>query len=197
MKNLLKNTLLVAIMLTSSVVFAKDGDFSLKVKSENEKSVVFYIDEAQDVNLSISSVEEGIIYEQKIHAEKALSKVYSLEEFPDGNYTFKLESATGVVEYPVNILNGKAFMSKAIVKENFKPILIKESNIITLDLKTVPHGPVEIKVFNEDNEELYAKSFASKMIAVKKFNIGQTNAKSLTFIVKSKNQEYIETINVK
>ena len=64
-------------------------------------------------------------------------------------------------------------------------------------MKYVPHGEVEVKVFNEYNDEMYAKTFASKVNAVKKFNISKTDAKQLTFLIKSKNHEFIETVILK
>ena len=197
MKNLLKHGLVLAILFVSSVAFADEANISIKAKENTQKSIVFYLDQAQKVNLSIYSLNDGLIYEQNIVSDKPLTKVYNLEAFPDGSYIVKLENTAKLIEYQVNILKGKTLVSEPIVTEYFKPVLVKNSDTVTLDLKNVPHGPIEIKIFNEYNEELYAKSFASKLNAAKKFNIGQTNAKELTFIVRSKNEEFIETVSVK
>ena len=197
MKNLLKHGLVLAILFVSSVAFADEANISIKAKENTQKSIVFYLDQAQKVNLSIYSLNDGLIYEQNIVSDKPLTKVYNLEAFPDGSYIVKLENTAKLIEYQVNILKGKTLVSEPVVTEYFKPVLVKNSDTVTLDLKNVPHGPIEIKIFNEYNEELFAKSFASKLIAAKKFNIGQTNAKELTFIVRSKNEEFIETVSVK
>lgn len=197
MKNLLKHGLVLAILFVSSVAFADEANISMKAKENTQKSIVFYLDQAQKVNLSIYSLNDGLIYEQNIVSDKPLTKVYNLEAFPDGSYIVKLENAAKLIEYQVNISKGKTLVAEPVVTEYFKPVLVKNSDTVTLDLKNVPHGPIEIKIFNEYNEELFAKSFASKLIAAKKFNIGQTNAKELTFIVRSKNEEFIETVSVK
>ncbi|TKC05567.1 hypothetical protein FA048_17745 [Pedobacter polaris] len=197
MKNLLKTSLLAVILLTSTVAFANYDDFSLKVKNGDEKSIVFLIEEAQDVNLSIHSLYDGVIYEQKIHAVRPLTKVYNLEAFPDGNYTVKIENDKKLIEYQVTIENGKTLVSDAVITEFFKPVLTKENNVITLNMDNAPSGPIEVKILNEYNEELYAKVFASKAKFMKKFNTEKSEAKELTFIVRAKDQEFIETLSIK
>lgn len=197
MKNLLKNSLVLAILLISSGAFAEDGNFSIKVKNENEKSIVFLISEPQNVNLSIYSLNDGVIYEQNINAVKPLTKVYNLEAFPDGNYIVKLVNSSKLIEYQVSILKGKTLISEEIVTEFFKPVLSKDNDTVTLDIKHTPSGPIEVKVFNEYNEELYAKVFTNNAKSLKKFNVGQTDAKELTFVVRYKDQEFIETVTIK
>ena len=194
MKNLLKNSLILSLVLISSIAFADDANISIKVKAENEKSIIFSLDQAEKINLSIYSLNDGIIYEQNIKTDKATTKTYNLEAFPDGNYIIKLENEEKLIEYQVNIFKGKTLISEPIVTEFFKPILVKDEDFITIDMKYVPHGEVEVKVFNEYNDEMYAKSFASKVNAVKKFNISKTDAKQLTFLIRSKNHEFIETV---
>lgn len=197
MKNLLKNSLILALVLISSIAFADDANISVKVKSENEKSIIFTLDQAEKINLSIYSLNDGIIYEQNIKTDKATTKTYNLDAFPDGNYIIKLENEEKLFEYEVNIFKGKTLISEPIVTEFFKPILIKDADFITIDMEYVPHGAIEVKVFNEYNEEMYAKSFASKLNAIKKFNVSKTDAKQLTFLIKSNNREFIETVTLK
>ena len=106
MKNLLKNSLILALVLISSIAFADDANISVKVKSENEKSIIFTLDQAEKINLSIYSLNDGIIYEQNIKTDKATTKTYNLDAFPDGNYIIKLENEEKLFEYEVNIFKG-------------------------------------------------------------------------------------------
>jgi len=196
MKNFLKIGLLAGILLSSSVVFANEDNFSLKANAKNEKSIVFLISEAQDINISIYGDNYELIYDQKIHALKPSTKVYNLEDFPDGNYIVELENETKLIKYNVTIENGKTLVSEPITTELFKPVFTKENKTITLNMENTPSGDVEVKILNEYNDELYAKVFTAKSKLVKKFNVDKTDAKELTFIVKSKNQEFVKTISL-
>jgi hypothetical protein len=196
MKNFLKIGLVAGMLLTSSVVFANEDNFSLKANEKNEKSLVFLITEAQDINISIYSANEEVIYEQKIHALKPSTKIYNLEEFPDGNYTVKLENESKLITYQVTIENGKTLVAEPVTTELFKPELTKDNETITLNMVNMPNGPIEVRILNEYNDQLYAKTFTSKTKLVKKFNIGKTDAKQLTFVIKSKNQEFVKTVEL-
>ena len=196
MKNFLKIGLVAGMLLTSSVVFANEDNFSLKANAKNEKSLVFLITEAQDINISIYSANEEVIYEQKIHALKPSTKIYNLEEFPDGNYTVKLENESKLIAYQVTIENGKTLVAEPVTTELFKPELTKDNETITLNMVNMPNGPIEVRILNEYNDQLYAKTFTSKTKLVKKFNIDKTDAKQLTFVIKSKNQEFVKTVEL-
>lgn len=197
MKNLLKISLLAVFLLNSAVVFANDSNFSLKVKSEEGKTIVFSIEEAQDVNMSIHDLYDEVIYEQKIHAVKPLTKVYNLEALPDGDYSIKLENDKKVIEYQVTIENGKTSVSDAVITNSFKPVLTQENHVITLNMENTPNGPIEVKIINENNEELYAKVFTTRDKLIEKFNTEKAENKELTFIVTAKGKEFIETLSIK
>lgn len=193
MKNFLKISLLTAILFTSYGAFAKDDSFSLKVIAGNEKSIVFFINDAQDINLSILTSEDEVVYEQKIRSLGASKKTYNLDAFPNGSYTLKLETPIKLTTYYITIEEGKALISTPIVKEFFKPVLVKEKEIITLNLGNQVKGAVEVVILNEYNEQLYSQAFA-KVNSAQKFNVSKIDSKELTFVVKYKGEEYIETL---
>jgi hypothetical protein len=197
MKNFLKIALVATLLLTASGTYATDVNFSLTAKSENEKSIVFSINESQNITVSITGADEGILYQQNIHAAGGSKKTYDLAAFPDGKYTFKLETETTITAYQIAIENGKALVSEPMVMEIFKPVLTKENELITLSLDNILKDEVEVKILNEYNEELYKKVFAGKSKVVKNFNIEKTDAKELTFVVKSKDKEFIKTVELR
>lgn len=195
MKNFLKISLLATLLIGSFSVFAKDDNFSIKVNSGNEKSIVFFVDEAHDINLSILTSDEEVVYEQKIHSTGAAKKVYNLESFPNGNYTLKLETPLTLTTYQILIEGGKAVISTPVVKELFKPTLVKDKGVITLNLKTQVQGAVEVVILNEYNDQLFSKSYTKGELK-QKFDVSKTDAKEVTFLVKYKGEEYIETFKI-
>jgi len=196
MKNLLKISLLSAIMFTSFGALAKDDNFSLKVNNANEKSIVFFINEANDINLSILTSDNEVVYEQQIHASGAAKKVYNLDAFPDGNYTLQLETTLKRTTYSIAIEAGKALISAPTVKEFFKPVLVKEKEVITLNLRTQVKGAIEVVIVNEYNDQLFSKSY-TKAELIQKFDVSKTDAKELTFLVRYKGEEHIETFKIR
>ena len=196
MKNFLKISLLATVLLTSLGAYANDNNFSL-TKGENEKSVVFLIKETQDIQVSIFGYGDEVLYEKNIHALKGSSRTYDLSAFPDGTYTFELRTDDEIATYQIAIENDKATVSIPTITEIFKPTLTKVRDIITLNLENVLQEPVEVKIIDENNDQVYYKVFDAKSLVNKKFNINKSDSRELTFIVKSKNQEYIKVIDLR
>ncbi len=196
MKNLLKLSLLAVLTFISVGVYAYDDAFSLKVKANNQKSIMFFIKEAQDVDFSIYGSDNEILYKQKIHAVQPLARTYNLDAFPDGSYLLKLETDLKITEYNIQIENGKTMISEPKIKEKSRLTLVKEKAIVKLDIENVSGGPVELKIINEYNDEMYSKVYTDKSKLNKKFNIGQTDAKQLTFILRFDDQEFVQTVSV-
>lgn len=195
MKNFLKISLMASMLLTAFGAYAND-DLLVKVKSNNEKSISFFINEAKDINVSFYSTADEVIYQQNFHTLGALIKTYDLNAFPDGDYKLKVEADLKLTEYQLTIENGKAQLSKPVVTELLKAALTKDNSIVTLDLKNIAKEGVELLVLNEYNDQLYSETITKKSELVKKFDIAKANAKELTFIVKTKNKEFAETVKV-
>ena len=62
MKNLFKITLIASLLLTNVLTQAAEVNFLLKVKAGTGKSVVFFNEKTQQVNLTVSGIDEGLLY---------------------------------------------------------------------------------------------------------------------------------------
>ena len=195
MKKILQTSLLAVLMLVSASLYANEETFELKVKGGAQKSVAFFISEPLDVEFSISDYNAVILYQQNIHALQPIKKTYNLAAFPDGTYQLRLETELKITQYKIRIEEGKTIVEEPIIIQKLKPILTMQNAIVTLDMENMDKVPVEIKVVNEYNEQLYNSVFNSAKLS-KKFNIAQANAKELTFIVRYKDQEFTKTLSV-
>jgi hypothetical protein len=196
MKKFLKIRLIAALLLLTAGSYASEGDFSVRLKRVNEKSITFFIDKAQVVDVSIYGADDEVLYEQKIKAVKASNKTYDLNAFPDGNYTFKLLTESRLAEYKIEIKDGKAMVSDPLIVEMFKPVLTKDDGVITLSLENAPAGPIEVSILGEYSDPLYSKVFEGDSKLIKKFNVARIDLNELTFIIKSKGQEFTKIVQM-
>ncbi|WP_443944115.1 hypothetical protein ACJVDH_14485 [Pedobacter sp. AW1-32] len=197
MKKFLKIGIAAALLLSTASVFANDGDLKLKVKGEKEKFIRFSIDKANDVNLSLVASDNEVVFQEQIHADAATSRVYDLNALPDGNYFLKLESDSTLTEYKVAIKDGETIVSDPSVRETFKPVLKRVGDEIVLEVENKNQEPIEVQIYNEYNDGMYTDVFKNKSKFTKKFNVSQTDAESLTFIVKVAKQRYVKTISLR
>lgn len=194
MKKFLKIGLIAALFFTATGVHANDDNFTLNVKSEKNKFIRFSIGKAEDVSLSFVGSDEEVLFEENIHASAASSKVYDLNALPDGKYVLKIESDVKLAKYTVTIKNGKTTVSEPKISNVFKPVYTLKDEIVTLNLENLDKSPIEVKVYNEYNDEVYYEVFKDKTQLTKKFNISKTDSKELTFMVKFKDESYVKTI---
>ena len=197
MKNLLKISLVAVLSMISAVSFANGDDFALKVKSSTGKMITFSMIEGQDVNLTISGADEEVIFEQKVHASRASIKTYNLADFPDGKYTLRLETIAQLAEYQVSIKGGKVTISEPLVTATFNPVLTKTDEIISLNLENRPAGPIEVSIVNDNNDKIYSNVFNAEAKLPTKFNVANLDGRELTFILKSSNQEFVKTVQLR
>lgn len=194
MKNLLKIGFAAFLVFNFSALYAKDVNFSVKLKNVDQKSLAFLIDGPQVIDLSICGVNDEVLYEQTIRTQGTSTRTYNLKELPDGTYTFKLVGELKSAEYKVLIENGQAKVSEPVITERFKAVLNRENGLIILNLENAPEGPVEIQVLGRYNEPLYTQVFDKGIRTPKKFNIDRVFTTELTFVVKSEKQESRETV---
>jgi polynucleotide 5'-kinase involved in rRNA processing len=194
MKKFLKIGLIAASLFTATGVHANDDNFTLKVKGEKEKFIRFSVDKAENVNLSLIGTDDEVLFEENIHASASSSKVYDLNALPDGNYVLKVESELKLAKNTITIKDGEALVSEPKVSNVFKPVYTKNDQVITLNLDNLDKSPIEVKVYNEYNDEVYNEVFKDKAQLTKKFNISKTDSKELTFVVKFKDESFVKTI---
>lgn len=196
MKKFFQISLAVLALFTASVAHADDMDILVKVAKENSKWVSFITNDAQRIDLTLYAANEEVIYEQQLKTVSNKFKTYDLSALPEGNYTLKMESIAKITTYNILITDENAIISKPSVVEIKRPVLTKKDDIITLDLNGVANGAVEVTIYNEYSEKLHEDAFADESKTVKKFDVSKTIAKELTFVVKSGNQQYSETIKL-
>ncbi|WP_443938255.1 hypothetical protein [Pedobacter sp. MW01-1-1] len=197
MKNFMKIGLGFGLFLAVTTVNAStiDGDGSFKVNSGKEKSIRFYLKDSKDVKISICAENQEVLYKEKVTKNTPVSKVYDLKELPDGKYSLLVESGTKVTTYDLLVANNTTLISQPSTTAVLKPVITKENGLVTLKLANLDKSALELKVLDENNEELYSGVYTDRSKLSQKFNIIQSNAKSLTFVVNYNNQKYVETID--
>ncbi|TCD11245.1 hypothetical protein EZ449_07080 [Pedobacter frigidisoli] len=198
MKSIFKIAVIAAISLSSTIAQANDDDFSLKAKSEKEKTISFVINEANDFSMSIFGENNEVLFEQKLYAVASSTKTYDLNALPDGTYKMKVESGSKLAQYDVTIYNNMAVFSAPKVTELHRPVITLTDDVITLNFEQTKKNPIAVQVLNDSNDELYSEVFKDKSKLNKKFNVSRADGKALTFVVKYDNDEtFVKTIETR
>lgn len=192
MKKLVK----VGLMLTMLALgFSANADTNLlvKVKGGDEKLINLSISD-QNAHLFLMQKSGEVIYRQDIIKTTTPSHIFDLGELPEGNYDLVVETDLEVKKYDIKVSGSKVEMSEPQVTKVVKASILKDKNIVTVDLKSLEAKDVEIEIINEYNDQLFSGKFDKIQSLTKKFDINNADGRELTFIVKSADKNTVETI---
>ncbi|RZL27833.1 MAG: hypothetical protein EOO96_21795 [Pedobacter sp.] len=194
MKILFKITLIVSLLLSNVVANAVEVSFLLKVKAGREKSIVFQNEKSQKFKLTVSSLEEGVLYENNMSVAAGAKTTYDLASFPNGNYSFKLQTATDLTTYDLVIKDGKVEVGEPVVTTFIKPEIVSNNGVVSFSLDGEKYQQLAVEIYNGYNQKLYSDVYKGKANLKKTFNIDKANGRELTFVVKADGQEYVKTL---
>ncbi|MNJ97552.1 hypothetical protein D3C87_153030 [compost metagenome] len=196
MRKLFNFSLVILTVFMANVAKADDMEFLVKVAKENSKWVSFITNDAKEFDVTLYAANDEIIYQDRIKTIGNKFQTYDLSALPEGDYQLKLESNSKLITYQIAINAGNAVLSQPTVNEIKRPLLVKENNMVTLDLNGACTGQIEMVIYNEYNEKLHEDVYSSDSKVAKKFDVSKTMSKELTFVIKSGGQEYSETIKL-
>lgn len=130
MKTILKLSLVVLVAMTTMSSYAIDGDFLLNVKKGTGKQISFSVNEIQKAKVTIYDKDHNEIYSEIVTGKGGISRIYSLEEFPDGEYLLEVETNLKRVTHEIAIAHESPTLSRRSIAEVYKGELkMKNENV--------------------------------------------------------------------
>ncbi|PKB17257.1 DUF3244 domain-containing protein [Flavobacterium sp. 5] len=134
MKTILKFSLVVLVAMTTMSTYAINGDFLLNVKKGEGKEISFSVNEIQKATVTIYDESHNVIYNETVTGKGGITRVYSLEEFPEGVYFLEVETNLKKVTHEIVVANTATTLSRKAIAEVYKGDLkIKNENVATVN----------------------------------------------------------------
>jgi len=193
MKNVMKFGLALVAFFSAFTMHANDGNFSVSVKSG--KVISFAINEAKNVHVSIFNTDGGELFDEVLRSKDGkITRTYDLTALPKGTYFLETETATKVSRHEITITGTTATVADTTVAEIYKPVVITKDGIVTVSILNNEKTPVEIKMYDDSNNEVYSETVRGEQTLAKRFNIKSTTAKNFTLVTKYNNKMFVETV---
>ena len=197
MKKILNFSLAVVIVLTALQVQARNTDFSLNVNKEKGKMVSFTLKDSKKVDLSLYDANETLLHSEKLTSKGTINRTYDLKDLPDGTYFLEAETATKLARYKITLIGKIALMEKTASSEIFKPLLNKKEGFVVMSILNLEKVPVHVRIYDEDNQELYNVSMAADLLVSQKFDLNPNPAQKYTFVINYNGRQFEEIVDVK
>jgi len=193
MKKILKFSLVLVVVLTTMNVHAGALDFMLDVKKEQGKMVTFALIKMNKVDLSIYDAEGKLVHSERVNSQKVLNRTYDLKALPDGTYFLEAESDTKIARYEISVVGETASLSANAISEVYKPAFVNKNGLVRVSLINLDKSPVNIKIYDKDNNEVYDSDVILDQVVKKAFNINNIPDEEYTFVMTYKEKTFTKT----
>ena len=161
--------------------YAGTLDFTLDVKKEQGKKVTFALEKWIKLDLSIYDVDGKLIHSEKFDSQKNINRTYDLKALPEGTYFLEAESDTKISRYEISVVGATAKLSDNPVSEVYKPVFVNKKGLIRVSFLNLDKSPVNIKIYDKANNEVYDSDVTDGSRCKKIFNINQIDDEAVHF----------------
>ncbi|WP_269240892.1 hypothetical protein [Flavobacterium limnophilum] len=193
MKKISKFGLMLGVTLLTMNLYAGTVDFTIDVKKEQGRKVTFALNKMDKVDLSIYDAEGKMIHSEKVDALKIINRTYDLKALPEGTYFLEAESDIKISRYEISVVGKTATLSTNAISELYKPAFINKGGLVRVSFLNMDKSPVNIKVYDKANNEVYDSDVIFDQEVKKVFNINQMNDERCTFVMTYKDKTYSKT----
>jgi hypothetical protein len=194
MKKISKFGLMLGVTLLTMNLYAGTAEFTLDVKKEQgKKMVTFALNKMSKVDLSIYDAEGKLINFEKVDSQKNINRTYDLRALPEGTYFLEAESDMKISRFEISVVGEVATLSANPISEIYKPTFVNKKGLIQLTFLNLDKSPVNIKVYDKANNEVYDSDVILDQDVKKVFDINKINDEEYTFVMTYKDRSYSKT----
>lgn len=194
MKKFLKVSLMLLVALTTMNLHAGTVDFTLNVKKEQGKMVTFALNMTNKIDLSIYDANDKLIHSEMVNSKKNIDRTYDLKALPDGIYFLVAESEMKISRYKISVAGATATLSENAISEVYKPVVfVDKKGLVALSILNIDKSPVNIKIFDDEENEVYNSAILTDQTINKIFDIKNIKLETYTFVMTYNNKTFTKS----
>ena len=113
---------------------------------------------------------------------------------PEGKYFLEAESDKKIGKYEILVVGNTAILSANAVLEVYKPTFENKKGVVWISVLNMDKSPVNIKVYDKANNEVYDSDVVSDKNVKKVFDITKIKDEEYTFVMTYKNKTFSKTL---
>ncbi|MEM9391877.1 MAG: hypothetical protein AAGA02_15470 [Bacteroidota bacterium] len=185
-------TAVAVLLMVGSVAFANNSKKDKKttsskvavVQNTNQKFKLVYLEEmVGEVKVNIKNAQGSLVHSQLVENEAGFAQQYDFEKLPLGQYTFEIIRPDGAKI--IKKVQHKAAIAQAEIKGHV--LDVNDNKKFRLAVVKYNDQPVDINIYNDQNELIHSETVRSKDSFRKTFDLIEAEGDNFRFDLKNKN----------
>ncbi|MDX1628511.1 MAG: hypothetical protein R3345_07415 [Fulvivirga sp.] len=194
MKTQIKTTLVLALTVFASTVFANGVDTYIKVREDKTFSV--HRNTGGLLNLTFKDTGDKVLYRATDFSNERFAGYFDLENLPVGTYFLEVEDTEKISTYPVKVERHGLAIDKKNAKHIFKPALNVSDRRVGVSMLNTMNTPLEVAIYNSNKELINIYSIDDKTVN-KFFDLSQLGNDVYSFVLKVGGKRFEKTVTIR
>ena len=194
MKNLIKKSVLIAILMIALVSNASEKDLTVKIISQESKVVQLILNNHHGSSEVFIKDITGFQLYKVLIKDKEFLKKFDLSGLPDGEYYFEVNSQTKIKTIPFSVATNNLEFNKEIIV--FKPIARFKNDIIYISKFTLNEEMLDVFFYDDDQHLLYREKLFGKNNLSRILNLSNLDSGSYHLELNDGGKLYSEIIKI-
>jgi len=194
MKNLIKKSLILVAILTTTLTLGKSIEKSVNVKFISAKKInlsfqnsdgnlIIYVKDKNDVTL----------YREPYSGEE-FSKLYDFEALSNGSYYIEIEGQTTIKAMKFEVRSKDIVFEGDFENVCFKPVVRIKDNVIYISKLALAGEVLKIEFYDERMILLHEEDLKDDTTLVRMLDISKLLVGNYTLVLKSDKRVFLETV---
>ena len=198
MKNLIKNSLVIAVLCTTLL---GNANSSLKNSKDETRTTLTLKDVKRGNELSIKDTYGVILYREMIQNSGHYIKGFDLTSLPDGSYFFELDKGLEIKTIPFTVESTKVEFEKEMETTFHKPFVRSEENKVYVSKLSLNKQPLEIDLYynsadSHGFELIHSETLENAQIIERVYSLNINEKGNYKVVTKTEGRTFINYMKI-
>ncbi len=192
MKNLLKSTVAIALLLSTATAMAVEPIMNLVIENDS-KSLVFEIDSNdRESKIILTDDKSNTLYAENI-VNMSYAKKFNFKNLEFGTYHFTAENRSKYIRYTLYV-NSKGVKITKTEENTIQPIFRKDGKKVYVNLLNADKDKVNIEILDNRGGVFFKESSKGELVYGKTLNFEKALKGTYTIMVTDGEKAYYQNI---
>lgn len=196
MKNLIKRSLVAAVLFTALLGYGKDVNPKKRINDDNLTTLTLkHVEKGNQ--LLVKDLKGLVLYKETIQKSGVYLKGFDLTELPNGTYFFELDKTLKTEIIPFEVENQKAKINKKDSDVVYKPYVRFNNDLIYLSSLSLNKSPLEIEIYYTSDDltfegKIYSETIKNTSNIQKAYKLDKTRTGTYKIVLNTEGKTFVE-----